>query len=235
MSDEPMLSPRMTLLGEAMRPVWEKVQAEIDQRVPQAEVVVGMGAVVLHHFQSLRDNVPCLADRINRLMDDVVTNEAAGDAEVYRAVGRFEAFLDDLLTDYRSVRALNAYDDDMEARDLLAGVYRHTLVEIRDWLAELVETLADPMSAVIKQGLPTTGYVKLKLNLTLTAAPQLGQLSRWAERHASALPRAGNYSGVPPARKSGLGIWGWGGAALLGWWIGGALAGDDDCGCDGDD
>jgi|GEM_PF-6642894 hypothetical protein len=123
MSDEPMLPPRMTLLGEAMRPIWEKVQAEIDRRVPQTEVVVGMGAVVLHHFQSLRDNVPRLTDRINSLMDDVVTNEAAGDAEVYRAAGRFEAFLDDLLADYRSVRALNAYDDDVEVRDLLAGVY----------------------------------------------------------------------------------------------------------------
>lgn len=234
MSDEPMLPPRMTLLGEAMRPVWEKVREEIDLCVPQTEVVVGMGEVVLHHFQSLQDSIPRLADRINRLMDDVVTNEAAGDAEVYRAVGRFEAFLDDLLADYRSVRALDAYDDDVEARDLLAGVYRHTLVEIRDWLADLVETLADPMAAVIKRGLPTTGHVKLQLNLTLTAAPQLGQLSRWAERHASALPKAGNCSGAPPARKPVLGLWGWVGAALLGWWIGGALAGDDDCGCDGD-
>lgn len=235
MSDESMLPPRMTLLGVAMRPIWEKVQEEIDLHVPQTEVVVGMGEVVLHHFQLLQDSVPRLADRINRLMDDVVTNEAAGDAEVYRAVGRFEAFLDDLLADYRSVRALDAYDDDVEARDLLAGVYRHTLIEIRDWLAELVETLADPMAAVIKRGLPATGHVELPLNLTLTAAPELGPLSRWAERHASALPGAGNYSGAPPARKSGLGIWGWVGAALLGWWIGGALAGDDDCGCDGDD
>lgn len=235
MSDESLLPPRMTLLGEAMRPIWEKVKTEIDLRVPKTEAVVGMGDVVLQHSQSLQDSFPRLADRINRLMDDVVTNETAGDAEVYRAVGRFEAFLDDLLADYRSVRALNAYDDDVEARDLLAGVYRHALVEIRDWLAELVETLADPMAAVIKRGLPTTGHVELPLTLTLTAAPELGRLSRWAERHASALPRVGNYSNVPPARKSGLGVWGWVGAALLGWWIGGALAGDDDCGCDGDD
>jgi len=43
----------------------------------------------------------------------------------------------------------------VEARDLLAGVYRHFLVEVRDWLVELVETLADPMVAVKKRGLPT--------------------------------------------------------------------------------
>ncbi len=234
MSDELVLPPRMTVLGEAMRPIWVKVNEQLDQHVSQTDVVIGMGEVVLQHLRSLQVDIPRLADRINRLMGDVVTNEDASNAEVYRAVGRFEAFLDDLLAEYRSVRALNVHGDDVEARDLLAGVYRHTLVEIRDWLEDLVETLADPMAAVIRRGLPTTGHVELTLTMKLTAAPQLEQLTRWAERHAAALSGTGNSSSLPPVRKSGLGFWSMVGAAMLGWSLGEALFGDHDCRCDKD-
>lgn len=234
MSEELVLPPRMTVLGEAMCPMLEKVKGQIDQCVPHTETVVDMGEVVLRHLRSLQDTIPRLTDRINRLMGDVVTNDDACDVEIYRAVGRFEAFLDDLLADYRSVQALNAYGDGVEARDLLAGVYRHTLMEIRNWLAELVETLADPMAAVIKRGLPTTGHVELTLTMTLTAAPQLERLTRWAECHATVLSGIQYGSSPPPVRKSGLGFWGTVGMIALGWGISDAFFGDHDCGCDKD-
>ena len=234
MSDERVLPPRMTLLGEAMRPIWLKVRAQLDMPVQQASAVTGMGNVVSQHFDSLQNTIPRLEDRINRLMTDVVSNEEATDGEVYRAVGRFEAFLDDLLADHQAVRALKAYGADVEARDLLAGVYRHFLVEVRDWLGELVETLADPMAAVKKRGLPTSGHVELPLTLTLTAAPQLMGLSRWAERQSVSLSSPQNSTGYRAPRKSGLGFWGTVGVIVLGWGIGEALFGDDDCGCDGD-
>lgn len=235
MNDALALPPRMTLLGEAMRPIWEKLKGQIDQPVPHTEAVVEMREIVLSHMRSLQDMIPRLADRINHLMRDVVTNDDAGDADTYRAVGRFEAFLDDLLADYRSVRALKAYGDDTEGRDLLAGVYRHTLMEISDWLGELVETLTDPMTAVVKRGLPTTGRVELTLTMKLTAAPQLENLTRWAERHAAVLSGMQYAPGAPARQKSGLGFWGTVGTMALAWGIVGALFGDHDCGSDVDD
>ena len=129
----------------------------------------------------------------------------------------------DLLAVYREVLALNPYGRDTQARDLLAGVYRHTLVEIRDWLEDLVETLADPIAVVRRRGLPTTGYVELPLTLTLTAAPELASLSHWV----------GSNAGGAARRQSGLGFWGTVGALILGWGIGEALFGDDDCGTGG--
>lgn len=223
MADEPLLPHRVTLLGEAMRPLWRRIGTQIEHHVLPATAVHGMAEIVSRHLDALQARAHRLNDRINSLMSDVVANESATDGDVHRAVGRFEALVDDLLAGYREVRALNAYGRDAEARDLLAGVYRHTLVEIRDWLDDLVETLADPMAVVRRRGLPTTGYVELPLTLTLTAAPELAALSRWI---------GGNAGGIP-GRKSGLGFWGTVGALILGWGIGEALFGNDDCGHDG--
>ena len=228
MVDEPLLPHRITLLGEAMRPLWRKIETQLGLHVLPATAVYGMTEIVSGHLDELQALAHRLSDRINSLMSDVVENESATDGDVYRAVGRFEAFVEDLLAGYREVRALNAYGRDADARDLLAGVYRHTLVEIRDWLEDLVETLADPMAVVRRRGLPTTGYVELPLTLTLTAAPELAALSRWIEGNAGAIS-----SGGTTRRKSGLGFWGTVGAVILGWGIGDALFGDDDCGTGG--
>lgn len=228
MDDDPLLPHRVTLLGEAMRPLWRKLEARLDDHVALVMPVYGLAEIVSHHLDELQSLVHRLTDRINSLMSDVVANESATDGDVYRAVGRFEAFVDDLLAGYHEVRALNAYGRDVEARDLLAGVYRHTLVEIRDWLGDLVETLANPMAIVRLRGLPTTGYVELPLTLTLTAAPELASLSRWIEGNVGAFS-----SGGTTRRKSGLGFWGAVGAVILGWGIGDALFGDDDCGTGG--
>lgn len=230
MSEESLVPRRLTLLGEAMRPIWQKLEAEIEQSAWSSTPVMDIVATVRHELAQLETAVHRLTERINDLMDEVVSNEAASDSDVYRAVGRFEAPLRDVLASYHGVQGLAAYGADAEARDLLASVYRHSLIEIRDWLGELVETLADPMAAVRRRGLPTSGYVELPLTLELTAAPELAGLSRWAERQ-------GGYgvfsSSTSPNRKSGLGFWGTVGAVMLGWWIGEALFGDDDCGTGG--
>ncbi|MDR2452698.1 MAG: hypothetical protein LBE85_13275 [Candidatus Accumulibacter sp.] len=223
MDDEPLLPRRVTLLGEAMRPLWRKIETRLDEHVVPVTPAYGLDEVVSCHLNELHTLGYRLTDRINDLMSDVVANEHSTDGDVYRAVGRFEVFVEELLAGYRDVRALDAHGRDAEARDLLAGVYRHTLVEIRDWLEDLIETLADPMAAVRRRGLPTTGYVELPLILTLTAAPELADLSRWIEGNAGVFP-----SGAAARRESGLGFWGTVGAVILGWGIGEALFGDDD-------
>lgn len=230
MNDESLLPRRLTVLGEAMRPVSQKLDAELDYTAWSTTPVVDIAATVRHELAQLETAVHRLTDRINDLMGEVVSNESASDSEVYRAVGRFEALLRDVLASYHGVLSLAAYGADAEARDLLAGVYRHSLIELRDWLHELVETLADPMAAVHRRGLPTSGYVELPLTLELTAAPELAGLSRWAGRHHD----YGAFSStISPNRRSGLGFWGTVGAVMLGWGIGEALFGDDDCGTGG--
>lgn len=229
MSDEPLLPHRITQLGKAMQPLLLKLKARIDKPVAKTSTTPDIAAFVSRHLDGLQDCANRLEIRIDGLMRDVVADETASDADVYLAVGRFEALLDDLLDAYHAIRTLFAVSADAEARDLLADVYRHTLVEIRDWLDELVDVIADPMAAVKKRGLPTRGYVELPLNLTLTAAPALAALVRWAQRESVSLALSGPSPNYPVAKNSGLGFWGTVGALALGWGIGETLFGDHDC------
>lgn len=224
MTDEAVLPRRISLLGEAMTPVLVKLRTEIAQPISATAPVGSMIEVISAGLNSLQSIVHRLNGQVNALMSDVVAKEDASDADVYRAVGRFEAFLGDLLSEYQGLKRLNAHGADIEGRDLLAGAYRHTLVQIQGWLQDLVDTLADPQTALRRKGLPTTGPVEIPLTLHLTGAPELVALGHWGER------QSGVFSS---SRNSGLGFWGTVGALALGWGIGNALFGDDDCGCNG--
>jgi len=224
MTDEAVLPRRISLLGEAMTPVLVKLRNEIAQPISATAPVGSMIDVISAGLNSLQSIVHRLNGQVNALMSDVVAKEDASDADVYRAVGRFEAFLDDLLSEYQGLKRLNAYGADIEGRDLLAGAYRHTLAQIQGWLQDLVDTLADPQTALRRKGLPTSGPVEIPLTLHLTGAPELAALGRWGERQSGVFSSSHN---------SGLGFWGTVGALALGWGIGNALFGDDDCGCDG--
>lgn len=227
MSEQPVLPRRVTMLGEAIRPLGRKISGQLDMPVAPVADVHRMIEIASNHLAALQDIVDRLPDRLAGLMADVVENEGAGDAEVYRAVGRLEASVDDLLAGSLGVRTLRAFGTDAEARDLLAGVYRHTLVEIRDWIAELADVLAEPLAALRKRRLPTSGAVELRLALRLTAAPQLAKLSQWTTSQQVSQPTA-DYQ---PPPSSGLGFWGTLGTILVAWGIGGALFGGDDCEC----
>lgn len=235
MSEQPLLPRRLTLLGETMRPLALKISGRIDMPVSPVADVHGIDEIVSSHLATLQDIVHRLPGRLAGLMADVVDNEDASDAEICRAVGRFEASVDDLLAGYVGALSLRAFGTDAEARGLLAGVYRHTLVEIRDWIAELVDVLADPLAALRKRGLPTSGEVELPLKLTLTAAPQLAALSRCFERQRAtpAFPAAQPPAIAKASGEDGLGFWGSLGILILAWGLGNALFGNDDGDCGG--
>ncbi len=226
MHDEPLLPRRLTLLGKAMRPVWLKLNAQLDMPVRHGSTVPVMSGVVSHHLGKLLRATDELSDRVNGLMRDVVSNEAASELDVYRAASRFNAVLDDLLAGRHAVRALATEGMDTAVRDLLAGVYRHTLVEFRDWLGDSIKTLANPVATFKKRGLPTSGEVELPLTLKLTGAPQLAELSLWMRCHQVSPP----VTEYQPPPSSGFGFWGTLGTILIAWGIGGALSGGNDCG-----
>ena len=234
MSDQPLLPHRVTLLGEAMRPLGRKILGQLDMPVAPAASVSDINGIVSNHLEALQRIVHRLPAQLAGLMTDVVDNEGAGDAEVYRAASRLEASVDDLLDGYRGVRALHVFGTDAVARDLLAGVYRHTLKEVGNWIEELVETLADPLAALRKRGLATSGEVELPVTLTLTAAPQLAELSRCLQRQRAtpAFPQLKRPAIAEPPQETGPGFWGTVGTLILLMGVGNALFGKGDCGCD---
>ncbi|MBK8891153.1 MAG: hypothetical protein IPN75_12680 [Dechloromonas sp.] len=150
MHDESLLQRRLTLLREAMRPVWLKVSAQLDMPIRHTLAAPGKADLVAHH-----------------------------------------------------------------------------LGEVRDWLGDLIETLVDPVAALKKRELPSSGEVKLPLTLRLTAAAQLAKLSRWTTRQQVSPP----VTEYQPPPISGLRYWGTLGTILIAWGIGGALFGGNDCDC----
>ena len=219
MTDEITLPPRLVCLGEAMAPVLGKLDAALSEQSLPTVRIGSIVDVIRGGLDALGRSMPRLSDQVNGLMTDVAANENVSDRDVYRAVGRFEGVLDEIISDYQKVSRQSAYGSDEEACELLAGTYRHSLQEIQEWLRDLVETLKDPLAALQRKGLPTTGYVEIPLTLTLTSAPELAGLQRWGEDHSV-------YT--PPAKSQGLGFWGTVGAIAIGWGIGEALFGDDD-------
>jgi hypothetical protein len=221
MTDEITLPPRLVCLGEAMAPVLEKLDAALAEQALPTVRVGSIVDVIRGGLAALGRSMPRLSDQVNGLMTDVAANESASDRDVYRAVGRFEGVLDEIISDYRRVCLHSAYGSDEEACGLLAGTYRHSMREIQVWLQDLVETLADPKEALHRKGLPTTGSIEIPLTLTLTSAPEMAGLQRWGERHSL-------YSPSPTPTNQGLGFWGTVGAIAIGWGIGEAPFGDDD-------
>lgn len=216
MTDTIVVPQRLQVLGQALKPVWKCLTEQLEQPHAATIPVHAMLNVISRHLDYLQVAVSPLANRIDDLMRDVVSNEHVTDAQVYRAVGRFEAPLEDLVDHFNEVASLAPYGADIDARNMLVGVYRHSLTEIRDWLKELVEALEDPVAAARARGIPIEGQVELPFTLTMTSAPELEQLTSWLSRHASG------------GQKSGLGFWGTVGAMVLGWGIGNALFDDDD-------
>ncbi|MDP2827750.1 MAG: hypothetical protein Q8O37_04000 [Sulfuricellaceae bacterium] len=184
MDNEITLSPRLTTLGIALRPVLARLEQGIDAPATPACPVLCMRETISAHFDSIQRTIQRLEHRIDMLMVDVVANEAATDTEIYRAASLLEGVIDELLDACRETREMNTHGNDNIARNLLADMYRHTLNEIRSWLADLVATLVDPRSALEKRGFSLTGQVELTFALKLTPAPQLPQIVEWARKQS---------------------------------------------------
>ena len=224
MTDESSMPRHLTSLGEALRPVCRKLESRLEAPTRRVEVLSdrpGLDDFLSFHLQQLLKAAHRLVAEINGALGDAASNEQAGQPEMYRAVGRIEVVIDELLAGYDQARLADVQeagseswtvgpDDSMalgeptqasRALDLLARSYRHTLIEIRDWLAELLDSIADPVAALKKRGLPTSGTVKLRLDLELTAAPRS---TNWdAGRSVKRKSSSVGHRGVPPIPKTG--------------------------------
>lgn len=217
---------RVTRLGRALRPVWQALDAHIDTPVPPVVAAAGMDGAVPYHVHALQATLNRLVDASNQMMTDVVANEHDGDAHIARAVACFVAGIDALQAGHWQLRSLNVPWPHTQVRDLLAGVYRHHLTEVHDWLGELLDAIEDPQAALQRRGLPAHGRVDLPLILAFTPAPQLHRLADWLEQRPDA-------RGDAPGGEAQPAWWRKLGAFGIGWAIGHALF-DDDCGGDGD-
>lgn len=223
MSDDSPLSPTLRALCEAAERLLKKFPEGSERgQTPGSSVAAPADLVdaIYDHMGRYHDLSGQIRDEITRL-DYLVGGEAAA-AEVFSSVGRIEVILNHTRGNLDEVLA---WRDDPKAklvRRRLADMHRHLFDQIRGGLREMAEALREPVAALERQGLPTTGKVTLLFEFELTAPPQLAALEAWVERQERREERQAQIE-----ERSG-GSWGCLGAALLvtflallGRWLGG--------------
>lgn len=204
MTSEPLLPPRVVRMGEALRPLLSKLKERTG--APAADEAA---TPVTVEFLSQRLRALCRAltrmdGAVKAMMEEVIANEAADDADVYRTVARLEGRVDDLIDDCADLRQCTE-GELAEAARLLEGVHGELLDRIERWLEDLIESIADPDAAIERRGLPKTGYVELPFHLTLDAPQQFAELQDWVDRELrerdAGIAFAGTETTVPPVDR----------------------------------
>ena len=183
MSDDSPLSPTLRALCEAAGRLLtrfpegpEREQTSGGSVAAPADLLEATG----DHAERYVDLLRQIEDEITRL-DYLVGGEAAA-AEIFSSVGRIELILKHTR---RNLDEVLAWRDDPKVKlggELLAGMHRHLFDQIRGMTREMAEDLREPVAALERRGLPTTGKVTLHCEFEFTDPPQLAALEAWAER-----------------------------------------------------
>lgn len=198
-----VLPSQVTSLGEALRPVMDNLRQAMSSEVESS----GHEFVTLDdlstHIRVIKQALTHLSPWLEDLRGNVIKNENAGMPEAYRAAGRLEQVLSELTDGYHEAHATHsAGPDAIEARELVLGVYRHILKDICDWLEELVQVIADPMSASKKQGISLKkDVVELTVVLNLTTPPEFAKIEALTARLK--FDRAANDQPIDEAIRPG--------------------------------
>lgn len=220
MSDTTSIPPRLTTLGQALRPCLELLQRRLDEAAYPDTGIDELGTWLQTSVNRLGEHLASLNTQFAQLSSEVLANENVRDADIYRSAGRFEAYLHGFLDDRTRIRRALVPADFIAARDLLAGAYRHNLSEINAWLARFIAMLDDPLAEARRQGLPEDGAINLDSTLSLTTAPEMAELSAWVERQRKKNDKHGFWALL-------------GGIALGAMFLDGVI--DNDCGDCGTD
>lgn len=227
MNDESVTLTRpLQIFLVALKPIRSRLYSALEQRIVPAVEPPDFPGCLSKLFDPMDRFAQNLDGLVNGSLGRVVRRSDASEAEILNAVRGFERELDNLLSAYQSVRAIKVCGDDARARDLVEEIYLHLLHQVLDWLDELVEVLDDPLGSIKKRGLPTSAYVEIPVNLTLTSAPQLAELSAWANARREKISARTGFHAV--SKPDGLGLLGTLGVAWLGWEICEHLFGKDD-------
>ena len=212
MADHSMFAPHMIVLGEALKPVLQKVEAQSSEPPCPIGAAEKFRDVAEHAGNQISASLGRLADEVKAL--NRVMHADTPEAPVHRAVSRLEMVLDELLESYADVcHALPSPTNERDHRLLLAAL-RRLLARIQEWLRDMVDAMADPKVVLKRRGLPTNGEAKLALVLDIDA-PGLAESLAWAIEQGG-------------AEKRSRGFWGGLAAFGVGIFLGGLFFGDDD-------
>lgn len=207
MDDTYQLDPELAAFRDASRRILQKFNDGTRETPRLAQSFRPSGESGRGIFDAVRSHVGTysdILDGLTREVEKLATGLAAGNsdgARVFATMGKVEAYLDILKAECLKIRSWRVGPRDAVARNALASAFEHTLGEVLDWLQNVDDALTDPFDNLKKQGraipdTPETSHrvmagknsrsdsegTDIPLVLTLTAAPTLSAIERWAER-----------------------------------------------------
>ena len=213
MASEIVAGSRMGVLGGALQPALRRVEAALNEPPRPTGRGESFIAVSEHALGHLGDTVEQMEEE-TELLHWALAPEVP-EAEIHRAVGRYEMVLDDLLQSHAELCRARPRAAHQRGHRLLVAVFRRTLIQIRDWLRDVVDTGADPVQVLKRKGLSTSGDVNLELTLQLTTPKELHQFIDWVDEQQRVEDQKNSF---------------WNGLAVFaaGIFVGGLFFGDDD-------
>lgn len=177
-----VLPPRFAIVGDALAPLVNNLRTAMAQDAGFFSDEFVIPESLSHHLGVIQRVLERLPTRVAGLISDSVSSGESDVAHIYRAAGRLEEVLSDWVDGFQDVKASHAQPEIGEVRDLLVDVYRHHLLEVCNWLADLVKVIADPAVAIEKSGLPMGDGATLTVALTITVPPEMADLLAIAKR-----------------------------------------------------
>lgn len=223
-----MLSPRFAIVGDALAPLVNNLRTAMaqDPGLSRHEFVIPES--FSRHLSVIQRVLERLPSRVEGLICVNGNGDEPDIAHVYRAAGRLEEVLSEWVDGYQDVKASQAQPEMGEVRDLLVGVYRHHLLEVCNWLADLVKVIADPAAAMKKSDLQMGAGATLTVLLSVTVPPEMDKLLAIAKRmQIETAPETESIPATQRAMQSGPGLLGTIGALAFGIGVTKAVLGRD--------
>ncbi len=213
-----VLPPRFVIVAEALAPLVNNLRTAISEDAGPSRHEFVIPESLSRHLGVIQRVLERLPLRVEELVNGGSANTDDSDLQqVYRAAGKLEEVLSEWVDGFHEVRASYAEPEFGEVRDLLVGVYRHHLLEVCNWLADLIKVIANPAAAIERAGLPTGEGATLNLSLTISVPPQMGDLLSIAKRMQTTT--GSEFESNPPshhAAEAGPGVLGALGALAFG-------------------
>ncbi|MEQ1527519.1 MAG: hypothetical protein ABL911_12340 [Gallionella sp.] len=122
--------------------------------------------------------------------------------DAYMAI--FGKKLNSLLLHYEQLRANLVTPSQQYGQTLLIEMYSNVLVELHNWMMDMLTFFADPVTWAKQRGLPTTGHVEISFTLTFTPPPQANELVLWAQNQPGWSATAAPFRAAPQCASRGL-------------------------------
>jgi hypothetical protein len=174
------VTPRYRLAADALRPVAERLRADMQAKSSGPAESFEVPLQLSRHMDLVVDALRRFEGCIEQLSNEVLSNDAANATDAGRAAGRLEEALQTFVRGFRIVRASRPSADleelSKEGRRLMMGVYRHFLKEVLEWIDRLVDALDDPIKVAQRANQALDSDITLTIRLTLTTPPQFRRL-----------------------------------------------------------